>query len=80
MSQTTVKMLRNPAKSMGCQLLEGETGEVVSDLADILVANGLAVVAIPDEIKAVPDPPSIAAPKQSTGGPLSSLASKNKKN
>jgi hypothetical protein len=80
MSKTTVKMLRNPAKSMGCQLLEGETGEVGSDLADMLVASGLAVVAIPDEIKAVPSPPSIVAPKQSTSGPLSSLAGKNKKN
>jgi hypothetical protein len=80
MSKTTVKMLRNPANSMGCQLLEGETGEVGSDLADMLIAKGLAVVAIPDEIKAVPDPPSIVAPKQSTTGPLSGLTSKHKKN
>ena len=72
MSKTTVKMLRNPAKLLGCQLLEGETGEIGSDLAEILVSKGLAVVAIPDEIKAVPDPPLIVAPKQQ--------ASKSKKN
>jgi hypothetical protein len=80
MTKTTIKMLRNPAGSIGCQLLEGETGEVGSELADMLVASGLAVVAVPDEIKAVPDPPSIVAPKQSTTGPLPGLASKSKKN
>lgn len=80
MSKTTVKMLRNPSSSFGCTLSEGETGEISSDLADLLVAEGLAVVSVPDEIEAVPHSPSIAAPKQSAGGPLSGLTSKSKKN
>jgi alkyl sulfatase BDS1-like metallo-beta-lactamase superfamily hydrolase len=47
-----ILMLRNAAASYGCKLSEGETGDVDKELADTLIARGIAV---PGEIKAVPE-------------------------
>ena len=57
-----VKILRNPAASVGCPLVEGQTGDVPSNLGRQLVANGLAVCLDPkpEPIKAIPDKPAIA--------------------
>lgn len=40
-----VTMLRNPAKALGCSLLEGQTGEVDDKLAEQLIGAGIAVPA-----------------------------------
>lgn len=56
-----VRMIRNPAAALGCQLTEGQTGEVDASLGSILVAAGLAeCLDAPPEIKAVPPRPVIA--------------------
>lgn len=58
---TKITMLRNPAAVYGCSLKEGETGDVEEPLARVLVERSIAVVVdMPKEIKAVPEPPSIA--------------------
>lgn len=40
-----ITMLRNPARSLECNLLEGQTGEVDDKLAEQLVKAGIAVPA-----------------------------------
>ncbi len=57
-----ITMLRNPARHYGCDLTEGETGEVEDKLAEFFVNAGLAVaVATPakKKIEAVPEKPAI---------------------
>jgi hypothetical protein len=57
-----ITMLRNPARHLGCDLAEGETGEVENKLAEYLINAGLAVaVAAPakKKLEAVPEPPAI---------------------
>lgn len=57
-----ITMLRNPARHLGCDLKEGETGEVEDKLAESLIRIGLAVaVATPSKkkIEAVPEKPAI---------------------
>lgn len=62
MSQVTITMLRNPAKSFGCPLFEGDTGPVDSALARQLVSLGLAVEAGPlKQVRGVPESPTIMA-------------------
>jgi hypothetical protein len=64
MSKCTVTMLRNPASAFGCNLHEGETGEIAQPLAEQLVRLNLAVmVSTPKSIQAVPEEPSIKAPE-----------------
>ena len=59
-----VQMLRNPSQNYGCNLQEGETGDVPGDVGHAIVAAGLAVdLTPPPVIEAVPDKPVIAAPK-----------------
>jgi hypothetical protein len=38
-----ILMLRNPSSSLGCELQEGETGNVSKELGGRLVALGIAV-------------------------------------
>jgi len=54
-------MLRNPAKTYGCPLMEGETGEVDDKLATALIDAKIAEVAPAEEkvVKGVPKAPSI---------------------
>lgn len=67
---TVVTMLRNPAKSLGCSLMEGQTGPVDQGLANELVRLKIAIVIEqpkpteqlkPKLIQAVPEAPSIVA-------------------
>jgi hypothetical protein len=37
-----VIIIRNPARSLGCELQEGETGEIDDDIGKVLVARGIA--------------------------------------
>lgn len=37
-----IKMLRNPAARLGCELSEGETGDVDDDLAEKLIEMNIA--------------------------------------
>jgi len=58
-----VRMLRNPAASIGCRVAEGETGEVPDNLGRQLVSQGLAVCIDPPPapvVRAIPNPPAIA--------------------
>ena len=64
-----VRMLRNPAASVGCRVAEGETGEVPDNLGRQLVSQGLAeCLDSPPEpkpepvqvVRAIPEPPTIA--------------------
>lgn len=63
-----VLMLRNPASNVGCELTEGQTGEVSDNLGRQLVASGLAQcldppdAKLPRKIEAIPDPPLAAVP------------------
>ena len=62
MATTKITLLRNPASSLGCDLKEGETGEVSPSLAETLVRMNIAVVVdLPKVIHAIPDEPSIVA-------------------
>lgn len=54
-----ITMLRNPARLLGCELKEGETGVVERTLGLQLVGLRIAVSDEP-EILAVPNVPSIA--------------------
>jgi hypothetical protein len=57
---TKITMLRNPALAYGCDLKEGETGDVDDVLASVLIGRDIAVaVDVPKVIKAVPEVPSI---------------------
>lgn len=47
-----VRMRCNPARSLGCNLKEGETGNVSEAEGEMLVSLGIAVPVMP-EIKAV---------------------------
>jgi NAD-dependent oxidoreductase involved in siderophore biosynthesis len=59
-----IKLLRNPASSFGCELLEGETGEVSDVIAKSLVARGVAVVVeTPKKLQGVAESASIAEAK-----------------
>lgn len=49
-----ITMLRNPAKSLGYELTEGQTADVPDGVGQSLIAIGIAI-GIPDEIKAVPE-------------------------
>jgi hypothetical protein len=53
-----ILMLRNAAASYGCKLSEGESGDVDKELAETLIARGIAVHG---EIKAVPELATIEA-------------------
>lgn len=46
-----IKMLRNPARSLGCELCEGETGDVSDDQAKDLIASGVAEIVASKEKK-----------------------------
>ena len=68
-----ITLLRNPAASYGCSLLEGETGDVSTSLGEQLVAIGVAVALVSDEpkylpkkVKGVPKNPEIAKAVQPT--------------
>lgn len=57
-----ITMIRNAARHYGCDLKEGETGEVDDKLAESLISAGVAVaVATPSKkkIEAVPEKPAI---------------------
>jgi hypothetical protein len=56
-----ITMLRNAAKQYECGLSEGETGTVPADLAERLIADGIAVAVDVAEkpVKAVAKPPEI---------------------
>jgi len=69
-------MLRNPAKSLGCELMEGETGDVNDDLANRLISQNIAV-ASPEEIKAVAKKPPIADAKASSVKHLQTQKTRN---
>lgn len=58
MAKTRVLMLRNAAKRFECSLSEGESGEVETTLADVLISAGIAV---PAEVKGVPEKASVKA-------------------
>lgn len=76
-----IKLLRNPSRSFRCPLVEGETGSVHKELADTLIAMGIAEpVATPREIKGVPDTPTIAgvAPVTREAETESTLETKSK--
>lgn len=63
-----IQLLRNPAKSLGCNLREGETGEVEDSLGKILVKSNLAVSLDPPPapaVKAIPATPAISEAKES---------------
>jgi hypothetical protein len=47
-----ITMLRNAASKYGCKLMEGETGEVDDKLAEELIADRIAVVAVAEPAKA----------------------------
>ena len=51
-----ILMLRNAAASYGCKLSEGETGDVDKEMAETLIARGIAV---PGKIEAVPEKPNV---------------------
>jgi len=62
-----IKLLRNPAASFGCEIKEGESGEVETNLAETLIKRGLAVP-VSDEaspktetVKAVESPVTVKA-------------------
>lgn len=57
-----IKMIRNPSLSYGCELMEGETGDVSNDLGESLVAANIAIE-VHGELRGVPNEPSIAVPK-----------------
>jgi hypothetical protein len=54
-----ITMLRNPARTLGCELKEGETGVVSKELGRKLVKLRIAVTDDP-EILAIPDDADIA--------------------
>lgn len=37
-----LKMLRTPSKKLGCELSEGQVGDVPKELAETLIANRIA--------------------------------------
>lgn len=56
-----VKLLRNPSACLGCELNEGETGNVNEKLGAQLIGLGLAVgIETKPEVKAVAEKPAIA--------------------
>lgn len=66
-----VKMLRSPAKDLGCSLMEGETGEVQQSVGERLVAFGIAEClddpkpkAKAKKVEAIPGNPTISESKQ----------------
>ena len=82
-----IQLLRNPAKSLGCKLSEGESGDVDDSLGRILVKANLAVslepppvVPVAPVIKAVPASPVISEAKPSgiTGSKLADAKSSTK--
>jgi hypothetical protein len=61
-----ITMIRNPSRRFGCELMEGQTGEVSDNLAVSLIDAGLAVEAVTapvqaskKKIEAVPEKPAI---------------------
>jgi len=62
-----ITMIRNPSRRFGCELMEGQTGEVSDNLAASLIDAGLAVEAVAaapvqaskKKIEAVPEKPAI---------------------
>jgi hypothetical protein len=58
-----ITMLRNAARSYGCELVEGQTGDVAKDMAERLISAGIAVVVnVPEKpVKAVAKAPEITA-------------------
>lgn len=57
-----ITMLRNPARHIGCDLTEGETGDVENKIAEWLINAGLAVAVekhAKKKIEAVPEEPTI---------------------
>jgi hypothetical protein len=77
-----IKLLRNPAIRFGCNLTEGQTGNVGESLGQQLVGLGVAVEiteAAPIEIRGVdPDPEIADATKPEIAGPLKSRNKRNK--
>ena len=57
-----VRMIRNPAASVGCPLVEGQTGTIPDNLGRRLVSQGLAVCLdpAPEPIRAIPEKTAIA--------------------
>jgi hypothetical protein len=70
-----IKLLRNPSSALGCELTEGESGEVSKELGDRLVDLGIAVEierpvkvtgqAKQPEVTGVPEKPVKAKAKRS---------------
>lgn len=64
-----VRMLRSPAFTLGCDLKEGEEGSVSTELANYLLALGIAEAVVEPEpksktLKAVSSKPQIADTKE----------------
>jgi hypothetical protein len=60
-----IKLLRNPSSNYGCNLLEGQTGNVSSELGEMLLRIGIALrieqePEKPKRIKGVAKTPAIA--------------------
>jgi hypothetical protein len=78
-----VLMLRNPSDSLGCNLREGETGQVSQALGERLVQLGIAVVvdepekpqrqSRPRQVRGVQDKPAIAGESQVKKGEIVQL-------
>ena len=62
-----IKLLRNPADSLGCRIAEGESGEIDDAIGRQLVSLGIAIeIEQPKPapvVRAVPDEPAIAESK-----------------
>lgn len=69
-----VKMLRNPSKTLGCSLMENQTGEVDPALGSNLVALKIAVdvtpVELPKAVEAVPEEPAVIGVTESAAEPV----------
>ena len=62
-----VLMLRNPRRDLGCELQEGQTGEVSDELGAELIKLRIAEEVLPKEILGVAKAPRISrAEKQTT--------------
>lgn len=64
-----IELLRNPAAAFGCDLVEGETGDVDASLAETLIARGIARAVEPKTLKGVSEEPAIAGDKSAMPEP-----------
>lgn len=76
--KTSITMLRNAAKSYGCDLKEGETGEVDSSLAKQLIKDKIAVPFDGATLKGISDAPDIAGGDDAPDAPEAKKGRKTK--